>query len=165
LENFDLNLAFFAQIPQQDFDDALPEMLGKNKRLRPITNLRSLDGDEGVYVLVLDDYRQAYIGQATDMRRRIKAHWTGTKTVRPAAVGLRRGISAVDRLVPGAGYHPHLCRPDHQCGRPGDQAREQLPAGLPAQPHRRRRGDRPPELSVAAEMKRQRLTTGSDTSQ
>ncbi|RNL51414.1 GIY-YIG nuclease family protein [Arthrobacter oryzae] len=79
LENFDLNMAFFAQIPQQSFEDALAEMLGKNKRLRPVTDLRSLDGDEGVYVLVLDDNRQAYVGQATDMRRRIKALWTGTK--------------------------------------------------------------------------------------
>ena len=31
-------------------------------------------------MLVLDEYRQAYIGQsAWDMRKRIKAHWNGTK--------------------------------------------------------------------------------------
>lgn len=79
LENFDLNMAFFAQIPQESFDEALVEMLRKNKRLRPVTDLRSLDGEVGVYVLVLDDYRQAYIGQSWDMRKRIKAHWNGTK--------------------------------------------------------------------------------------
>jgi hypothetical protein len=80
LENFDLNMAFFAQIPQESFDEALDEMLRKNKRLRPVTDLKSLDGEWGVYVLVLDEYRQAYIGQAAwDMRKRIKAHWNGTK--------------------------------------------------------------------------------------
>lgn len=79
LENFDLNMAFFAQIPAEAFEDALTELLRKNKSLRPVTELRALEEDEGVYVMVLDDYRQAYIGQAVDMRRRIKAHWSGTK--------------------------------------------------------------------------------------
>jgi hypothetical protein len=55
LENFDLNMAFFAQIPQDSFDEALAEMLRKNKRLRPVTDLKSLDGECGVYVLVLDE--------------------------------------------------------------------------------------------------------------
>lgn len=80
LENFDLNMAFFAQIPQADFEDALTEMLAKNKRLLPVTDLRTLDEEWGVYVLVLDEYRQAYIGQSSwDMRKRIKKHWNGTK--------------------------------------------------------------------------------------
>lgn len=79
LENFDLNMAFFAQIPHDSFEDALAEMLRKNKRLRPVTDLKSLDGDWGAYMLVLDEYRQAYIGQSWDMRKRIKAHWNGTK--------------------------------------------------------------------------------------
>jgi hypothetical protein len=79
LENFDLNMAFFRSIPQESFEEALAEILRKNKRLRPVTDLKALDGDEGVYVMVLDQYRQAYIGQAWDMRKRIKAHWNGTK--------------------------------------------------------------------------------------
>jgi hypothetical protein len=80
LENFTLNMAFFAQIPQESFNEALDEMLRKNKRLRPVTDLKSLDEEWDVYVLVLDEYRQAYIGQSSwDMRKRIKAHWNGTK--------------------------------------------------------------------------------------
>lgn len=80
LENYDLNMAFFAQIPPESFEDALSEVLRKNKRLRSVTDLKSLDGEWGVYVLVLDEYRQAYIGQSSwDMRKRIKAHWNGTK--------------------------------------------------------------------------------------
>lgn len=79
LENFDLNMAYFASIPPESFEEALQEMLRKHKRMRPVTDLKTLDGEWGAYVLVLDDYRQAYIGQAWDMRKRIKAHWTGTK--------------------------------------------------------------------------------------
>ena len=73
-------MAYFAQIPHTDFEDVLQEMLAKNKRLRPVTDLKTLDEEWGVYVLVLDEYRQAYIGQSSwDMRKRIKAHWNGTK--------------------------------------------------------------------------------------
>lgn len=88
LENFDLNMAFFAQIPRLDFEEALTEMLGKNKALRPVTHLMSYDGDEGLYVMVLDEYRQAYIGQASDVRRRIKAH------CRPLGVKAREDVPA-----------------------------------------------------------------------
>jgi hypothetical protein len=80
LQNFDLNMAFFASIPQQDFDDAVAVMLRKNRALKPVTHLPSLDDVQGVYVLVLDEYRQAYIGQAWNLRRRIRQHWTGTKS-------------------------------------------------------------------------------------
>ncbi|PTT66998.1 hypothetical protein DBR22_09800 [Arthrobacter sp. HMWF013] len=79
LENFDLNMAFFAQIQADVFEDALTEMLAKNKSLREVTDLKELDWDEGAYVMVLDGYRQAYIGQAVDMRARIRRHWTATK--------------------------------------------------------------------------------------
>lgn len=33
----------------------------------------------GRCTLVLNDYRQAYIGQSWDMHKRFKAHWSGTK--------------------------------------------------------------------------------------
>lgn len=79
LENFDLNMAFFAKIRPAAFESALGEMLQSNKSLRPISDLRTLDGVEGLYVMVLDEYRQAYIGQSIDMRHRIRAHWAGTK--------------------------------------------------------------------------------------
>jgi hypothetical protein len=54
-------------------------MLRKNKGLRPVTDLRAFDMEEGVYVMVLDEYRQAYIGQTSDIRARIKRHWAGVK--------------------------------------------------------------------------------------
>jgi hypothetical protein len=41
-------MAFFAQIPEANFEEALAEMLAKNQRLQPVTNLQSYVGDEGV---------------------------------------------------------------------------------------------------------------------
>jgi hypothetical protein len=79
LENFDLNMAFFTQLSGRNFLEALTEMLGKQKNLRPVADLPAFDGVEGIYVMVLDRYKQAYIGQAWDIRARIKRHWSGTK--------------------------------------------------------------------------------------
>jgi hypothetical protein len=79
LENFDLNMAYFAQIQADAFGDALTETLAKNKSLREVTDLKTLDWEEGAYVMVLDGHRQGYIGQAVDMRARIKRHWTASK--------------------------------------------------------------------------------------
>jgi hypothetical protein len=79
LENFDLNKAFFRQLSAKDFMDALAEMLRKHKYLRPVTDLTTLDGEMGVYVMVLDLYKQVYVGQTWDIRKRIKQHWSGVK--------------------------------------------------------------------------------------
>jgi hypothetical protein len=79
LENFDLNMAFFAQLSGREFLEALDEMLRKHKNLRPVANLTTMDAVVGVYVMVLDRYKQVYIGQAWDIRARIKRHWAGTK--------------------------------------------------------------------------------------
>ncbi len=79
LENFDLNMSFFSQIPAEYFENAVSTMLERNRNLRPVSDLRKWDGAIGLYVMVLDDYRQCYIGQTMDVRRRIKSHWAGTK--------------------------------------------------------------------------------------
>ena len=79
LENFDLNMAFFAQLSGREFLETLNEMLRQHHNLRPVTDLTTVDGVEGAYVMVLDRYKQAYIGQACDIRARIKRHWGGTK--------------------------------------------------------------------------------------
>lgn len=79
LENFDLNKAFFRQLSAKDFEEALAEMLRKHKYLRPVTDLITLDGEMGVYVMVLGLYKQVYIGQSWDIRKRIKQHWSGVK--------------------------------------------------------------------------------------
>jgi hypothetical protein len=79
LENFDLNMAFFAQLSGRAFLAAMTTMLDKHKNLRPVTDLAAFNGIEGIYVMVLDRYKQAYIGQAEDIRDRIKRHWNRTK--------------------------------------------------------------------------------------
>jgi hypothetical protein len=72
-------MAFFAQLSPERFEEALTEMLRKHKYLRPVADLTTMDDEMGIYVMVLDGHRQAYIGQALDIRKRIKRHWNGVK--------------------------------------------------------------------------------------
>lgn len=76
LENCDLNMAFFAKLSGREFLEALNGMLRRHQYLRPVTDLTTLDDEMGIYVMVLDRYKQAYIGQAGDIRDRIKRHWS-----------------------------------------------------------------------------------------
>lgn len=97
LENFDLNMAFFAQLPQEPFNSALNEVVAKNDEMCPVLDLKTMDGTEGVYIMVLDGYRQAYVGQARDIRARIKQHWAGTKTFDRLLLGHRhKSVISID---------------------------------------------------------------------
>lgn len=79
LRNFDLNMRFFSRIPATYFESEFSAVLAIHPEFEPVTDLRELDRVSGVYILVLDEYKQAYVGQSGDIRKRIKAHWTGTK--------------------------------------------------------------------------------------
>lgn len=89
LENFDQNMAFFKQLSGKDFLKAMAGMLAKHKNLRPLTDLAPFDRVEGIYVMVLARHKQAYVGQATDIRNRIKRRWSGTKQSTAQSSGLK----------------------------------------------------------------------------
>ena len=74
LENFDLNMEFFRQLSGSAYLEAVDALLARHKNLRAVEDLAAWDGVEGVYVMVLDRYKQVYIGQASDIRGRIKKH-------------------------------------------------------------------------------------------
>jgi hypothetical protein len=79
LANFDLNMEFFARLEPEAFESALNELLQKHAKLKPVTDLGTVDGVTGLYVMVLDGYKQAYVGQSSNIRARLKSHWSGTK--------------------------------------------------------------------------------------
>lgn len=79
LENFDLNLNFCSQIEDKDFEKALSDLLKKEKDIKQIFDLYECDRIEGVYILVLDKYKQLYIGQSKDIKKRILQHWRKKK--------------------------------------------------------------------------------------
>ncbi|KIC68721.1 GIY-YIG nuclease family protein [Pseudarthrobacter phenanthrenivorans] len=101
LENFDANMAFFLRLSGKDFLDAINGLLEKHKNLKPVTDLARWDGVEGVYVMVLDRYKQAYIGQAWDIRARIKKHWSGVKQFDRLIFGTKESsVLSIDSFRP-----------------------------------------------------------------
>lgn len=79
LVNFDKNMAFFAEISRVSFEEALSQMIKSNRKIKQIFDLNEYKEICGIYVLVLDEYKQVYIGQARDIKKRIMQHWSKKK--------------------------------------------------------------------------------------
>ena len=83
LKNYDLNIAFYASLDHAEFDESLNQAISKQRGMVEVTDLNDWSGTPGLYVMVLDDYRQAYVGQTTrtgGIKARIRAHWSSSKS-------------------------------------------------------------------------------------
>lgn len=80
LQNYDLNMKYFASLSKDDFNDELEKYLWRHKGFHEIRKLAYCDGLEGYYMMVLDEYKQVYIGQTDDIKKRIKQHWRNTRS-------------------------------------------------------------------------------------
>ena len=78
LKNYDLNLQYFCRLNREHFNNALDLFLERNNRFVEVFDLNEYDGAEGYYIMVLDQYKQVYIGKSVDIKKRIQQHWTKT---------------------------------------------------------------------------------------
>ncbi|MEW4220728.1 hypothetical protein [Rossellomorea marisflavi] len=76
LYNFDKNMKYFRSLSKEKFNKELKRFVGKNIIFKEITDLTSLKGKSGYYIMVLDEYAQAYIGTTRDIKLRIQQHWS-----------------------------------------------------------------------------------------
>ncbi len=79
LANFDLNMKYMESLDESEFTAALEELLKVRKGTVEIKNLNDCKGMSGIYIMVLDKYKQVYIGQSKDIKTRIMRHWSTTK--------------------------------------------------------------------------------------
>lgn len=79
LINYDLNMNFFSKINYNDFEKMITSLKKKFKKLIEIQDLSIYDKKPGIYILVLDEYKQVYVGQTRDIKKRILQHWTNRK--------------------------------------------------------------------------------------
>ncbi|WP_295825143.1 hypothetical protein [uncultured Microbacterium sp.] len=100
LENFDLNMAYFAALDSDEFNQAIESAVASQRGMVEVTDLNKWDGVSGLYVMVLDGYRQAYIGIASGMggvKERIRQHWSRSKEFdRLLWGGVQESILSVD---------------------------------------------------------------------
>jgi hypothetical protein len=87
MENYDLNMKYFAGLGLLGFDNAIKRFLHFHPEFVPVADLNAYNDRPGYYMMVLGKYRQIYLGTTHDIKRRIQKHW---KTVKP-----------LDRLISG----------------------------------------------------------------
>lgn len=80
LKNYDLNMKYFALLDKDEFDRSLDVFLDSYKHFVEVENLNKFAEAEGYYVMVLDEYKQVYIGKTKNIKRRIMQHWANTKS-------------------------------------------------------------------------------------
>lgn len=78
LYNYDLNIKYFSTLDYNEFDKYLKKFISKNK-FKEVIDLKEVNRKDGIYILVLDEYKQVYIGISNDIKRRILRHWSSIK--------------------------------------------------------------------------------------
>lgn len=78
--NYDLNMMYFDSLDKTIFEKSLDKQIKKFK-FKKCENLNALSYQSGIYMLVLDSYKQVYIGQSDNIKKRIMGHWNGRKSL------------------------------------------------------------------------------------
>lgn len=75
LYNYDRNMKYFHSLSKEKFNKELMNFVDENINFKEITDLTSVNGMSGYYIMVLDEYAQAYIGTSRDIKKRMQQHW------------------------------------------------------------------------------------------
>jgi hypothetical protein len=79
LINFDVNMLFFKELKTNFFNKTIDKFLADNQTFKQVFDLNVCKNHSGYYLMILDEYQQAYLGTASDIYERIIAHWTKQK--------------------------------------------------------------------------------------
>lgn len=84
--NYDANMRYFESLNSEDFEKFIGTIC-KRYKLKECVDLNDLQGVEGLYMMVLDQYKQIYIGLSQDMKARVRKHWYARKTIETLIFG------------------------------------------------------------------------------
>ena len=62
-----------------EFEKVIGKLKAKYKKIEVINNLDEYANKMGIYIMILKKYNTCYIGQARDVRKRIKEHWATSR--------------------------------------------------------------------------------------
>ncbi len=79
LLNFDINMERYNKLDLKEFQNEISSFLLKYKNFEEITNINELNDVSGYYIMILDKYKQLYIGTTENIGKRIKQHWSKKK--------------------------------------------------------------------------------------
>ena len=79
-QNYDRNMLFFKKLDYTDFNYNLEKIINDYHFLQ-IKDLNKVSKKQGIYILVLDEYKQIYIGVSKNIKHRIQEHWSNRKSI------------------------------------------------------------------------------------
>lgn len=98
--NYDLNMMYFNSLDEIKFNKYLDKIIKKYK-FKECKNLKEVDNVCGVYLLVLDKFKQVYIGQSGNIKKRVYRHWSDKKSLERLIWGdLLTSIISIDSFGP-----------------------------------------------------------------
>ncbi len=74
LLNYDLNMAYYRSLDQKEFDSFANNCIVKNSDFVEVSDLNDYRCS-GLYIMVLGNYKQVYVGISENIKRRIQQHW------------------------------------------------------------------------------------------
>ncbi|NKF05284.1 GIY-YIG nuclease family protein [Clostridium gasigenes] len=80
LKNYDLSMEYFSLLSHDEFNIEINKFLESNKCFVEVFDLNLYDQKSGYYIMVLDEYYQVYIGTTDNIKRRIRQHWSNSKS-------------------------------------------------------------------------------------
>ena len=81
LKNFDANMEYFKLLDSIKFNTEIETFLKEHPKFEFVDDLRKYKTTSGVYILILDEYKQIYIGitrSKNGAKGRIQSHWSNT---------------------------------------------------------------------------------------
>lgn len=78
LYNFDININYFQTLSKETFNKTLQNVLLTTEFFE-IDNLTKVNEVPGYYIMILDEYKQAYVGTSDNIKKRIQTHWSSQK--------------------------------------------------------------------------------------
>lgn len=80
LKNYDLNMEYFSLLSHDEFNMEINKFIENNNCFVEVFDLNFYDEKQGYYIMVLDEYCQVYIGTTNNIKKRIRQHWSISKT-------------------------------------------------------------------------------------
>lgn len=72
---FDKHMDYFSKLLETEFNNELEKILKRFKNFEEIKDLNKCQFS-GIYIMVLDKYKQMYVGVSNNIKKRIEQHWS-----------------------------------------------------------------------------------------
>ena len=79
LRYYDSSMTYFESLDKIEFDKAIKAFLRKHRGFKELHDLHRVENKSGYYMMIMDQYKQAYIGRSIDIAARIRQHWNKVK--------------------------------------------------------------------------------------